>query len=201
MIASAVLEMPWKEWMEAVLLEVPMEDNQLEEPINLARCGRYDDALSAFQEHLRQNPNDAQAFFYAGSCFYKMGILSEARQSWERTIQIDPQHAAAKKWLAQIAAGVTLPSDNQARPKEVAGGTPPRAVSKRGLMISKRSWVILGILLVSVPAIGSILFDIYQHPGMYSGRLPFLTPKLDVEERALFSPENLEDVSRSEVET
>ena len=48
-------------------------DPILQSGIALAREGKFQEALEEFKKHLVQHSDDAEAFFLAGSCFFKMG--------------------------------------------------------------------------------------------------------------------------------
>ena len=52
----------------------------------------YNESLVAFQEVLELSPNDANAYMGMGITYWKMDEKQLARASWERSLQIKPDH-------------------------------------------------------------------------------------------------------------
>lgn len=48
----------------------------------------YSDAVAAFEEVLRVNPNYAAAYFHGGQTYEKMGQVEDARAMYERGIEV-----------------------------------------------------------------------------------------------------------------
>ena len=57
--------------------------------------GKYDDAIKAFDEAIRINPNYADAWYNKGVAFYHQKKYNEAIQAYDKAIKIDPQFADA----------------------------------------------------------------------------------------------------------
>ena len=51
--------------------------------------------LEDAQEAVRQNPDDAEAHFYLGYAYYKLGQYKEAIVSYKEAIRINPDDASA----------------------------------------------------------------------------------------------------------
>ncbi|MBI4473220.1 MAG: tetratricopeptide repeat protein [Acidobacteria bacterium] len=52
--------------------------------VELARMGRWEEAVAAYEESLRANPNDPQAYLNLGFVYYELGYDNEAQQAFER---------------------------------------------------------------------------------------------------------------------
>lgn len=63
--------------------------------INCLWAGDYEGALSHFEQALEKNPQYAQAYYYIGSCNYKLGRYHEAIEVWKQAIRIDPDNVKA----------------------------------------------------------------------------------------------------------
>jgi tetratricopeptide (TPR) repeat protein len=50
----------------------------------LARSGRWEEAIAAYQTSLRLNPDDAQTYLNLGFVYYELGYDAEARQAFDR---------------------------------------------------------------------------------------------------------------------
>jgi len=50
----------------------------------LAKVGRWEEAVKAYEESLRVNPNDAQTHLNLGFVYYELGYDAEAQQAFER---------------------------------------------------------------------------------------------------------------------
>ncbi len=76
--------------------------NGLAEVYNALR--RFDDAAEASAEAVRLSGavaggNSASAVFDQGLIFWNTGRLDDARQQFERTLELDPEHGEAHYWL------------------------------------------------------------------------------------------------------
>lgn len=52
--------------------------------VELAKMGRWDEAIKAYKESLRVNPGDAQTHLNLGFVYYELGHDTEAQQAFER---------------------------------------------------------------------------------------------------------------------
>ncbi len=65
----------------------------------------YNESLVAFQEVLELSPNDANAYMGMGITYWKMDEKQLARASWERSLQIKPDHNESRGWLILSSQG------------------------------------------------------------------------------------------------
>ncbi|GAA6146134.1 tetratricopeptide repeat protein [Thalassolituus maritimus] len=62
----------------------------------------YWDALDQTNDALELIPDSAQAHALKGSIYYKMGLLPEARASWEQALELDPELDQVRASLARL---------------------------------------------------------------------------------------------------
>jgi cytochrome c-type biogenesis protein CcmH/NrfG len=65
-----------------------------------SKHGRYADALETLAKVIRAQPNRALPFAQLGSCLFKLNRTEEARDAYERALQIVPDYADAHAFLA-----------------------------------------------------------------------------------------------------
>ena len=63
---------------------------------------QYWDALDETNAALDLVPDSAQALALKGSIYYKMGLIPEARSSWEEALRIDPELEQVKTSLSRL---------------------------------------------------------------------------------------------------
>ncbi len=73
-------------------------------------AGRYFDALKKYQKVVKQNPNDALAWYFIGQSLEKMHDAAGAKTAYKRAIEIQPQGQIAdyaRQMLANLSPSVT----------------------------------------------------------------------------------------------
>jgi Flp pilus assembly protein TadD len=65
--------------------------------------GQFKDAEAHFQRVLLESPNDVEASFSAGVCNDKLGRYHQAREAFLQTLQANPKHAEARRYLVLLA--------------------------------------------------------------------------------------------------
>jgi len=63
-------------------------DLHFQQGLTLAKEGRWKEALAAYQESLRSNPNNPQTHLNIGFVYYEMGYDHEAQQSFDRASKL-----------------------------------------------------------------------------------------------------------------
>ncbi|WP_300425549.1 tetratricopeptide repeat protein [uncultured Thalassolituus sp.] len=63
---------------------------------------QYWEALDETNEAILKVPDSAQAHALKGSIYYKMGLLPEAKASWEEALRLDPELDQVKASLARL---------------------------------------------------------------------------------------------------
>lgn len=141
---------------------------RLKEGARLAQEGRYDEALSALERLLIDTPDDPDVLFMIGACYYKQGNTREARQNWEKVLQIDPAHAKAQGMLDNLAGAESqagakpLTEAQKAVAEKAAKKKPQKKAGKPWL-----KWAVFG----AVPVVLILLvLDMLSNPQSY----PFL---------------------------
>ncbi|MBN1817607.1 MAG: tetratricopeptide repeat protein, partial [Sedimentisphaerales bacterium] len=62
--------------------------DQYEQALKLAETGRHEQALSLLEEHLQENPSDAQAWNDAGAILYCLRRVEDAIQYFEKAVKL-----------------------------------------------------------------------------------------------------------------
>ncbi len=82
--------------------------------IALAMQGRWREAVAANKSLIESFPNDADAYNRLGRAYIELGEYSRAKESYRRTMQLDPYNTIAQKnlhRLSQLGEGVTGSED------------------------------------------------------------------------------------------
>ena len=68
----------------------PLEsgDENFRNGVVLARQGRWKDALAAYKESLRLNPDNAQTYLNLGFVYYELGCDREAQEAFEKASKL-----------------------------------------------------------------------------------------------------------------
>ncbi len=69
------------------------EEEYLDEGVALAMQGKYDEAIQAFDEAIRLDPEDALAWNNKGVALAMQGKYDEAIQAYDETIRLYPEYA------------------------------------------------------------------------------------------------------------
>jgi tetratricopeptide (TPR) repeat protein len=67
--------------------------------------GKYQEALSAFNEAIQLKPSNAEAYLGLGITYWKMDEPGMAKAAWERSMELNPKNNDARGWL--LLAGKT----------------------------------------------------------------------------------------------
>jgi tetratricopeptide (TPR) repeat protein len=59
-----------------------------ERGLALAKEGRWEEALAAYQESLRTNPDNPQTFLNMGFVYYEMGYDQKAQKAFDRASKL-----------------------------------------------------------------------------------------------------------------
>jgi len=70
----------------------------------LGQAGRFEDAISHYEQALRIKPDYAQAHYNLGVALFHLGRTQEAVGHWERALQIEPDYAKAHDYLGNALA-------------------------------------------------------------------------------------------------
>ena len=81
-----------------------MVSNELIQLGNAAyRNGKPDEALNLYTESARIMPSNAEAYFNLGGIYLMKKEILKARENWQKTLSLNPNHAEAKNWLTRTA--------------------------------------------------------------------------------------------------
>jgi Flp pilus assembly protein TadD len=79
---------------------------------------RYEDAAGMFEEVLKKDPNNWQAYNYLGLSSSRRGLYEEARSAYERAVSLQPEYASAHFNLVTALEKLDLPDAALARWRE-----------------------------------------------------------------------------------
>ena len=71
--------------------ELQAPDRHFCEGLSLAKQGRWKEALTAYEESLRVNPDRAETYLNIGFIYYELGYDKEAQQAFERASRLQAQ--------------------------------------------------------------------------------------------------------------
>ena len=74
----------------------------LEEGNDLSKKKDWAEALERYRTATSLDPENADLHFLVGCCHFKMNHGPGARTAWERTLQLDPDHEKARKWIHRV---------------------------------------------------------------------------------------------------
>jgi tetratricopeptide (TPR) repeat protein len=81
-----------------------MVSNELLKMGNTAYAsGQTDKALDLYVEGSRIMPTNAETYFNIGGIYLMKRNLPLARENWQKTLNLNPNHVEAKNWLAKTA--------------------------------------------------------------------------------------------------
>jgi tetratricopeptide (TPR) repeat protein len=77
--------------------------HMVEQAIQLAMQSRWDEAVKINQTLLESFPNDVDSLNRLGRALTEMGQYADARQSYQRAVELDPNNTIAQKNLARLS--------------------------------------------------------------------------------------------------
>jgi Tfp pilus assembly protein PilF len=75
----------------------------------LLQDDRVGEGVNILAAVIGSNPNDADAWFMFGRCYQEIGDLTSARDSFQRTLALQPDHSQAQEALDQLASPISQP--------------------------------------------------------------------------------------------
>ena len=69
-------------------------DEYFRQGMALARNGQWKEALAAYKESLRLNPNSAQTYLNLGFVYYELGYDREAQEAFDRASKLQARPCA-----------------------------------------------------------------------------------------------------------
>ena len=65
------------------------------------REGKTDEALELYIQSARIMPNNPESYFNMGGIYLMKKNMTLARENWQKTVNLNPNHTEAKSWLAR----------------------------------------------------------------------------------------------------
>jgi tetratricopeptide (TPR) repeat protein len=103
--------------------------------VQLYNQKQYRPALDLFLRAASTEPKNAGTYFYAANCFYQLGNMTRAIQTYNMVVQYypnSPQAVMAKDFLDRVASAQAAKEQKQSEKKQVADVSPsaPEKVAK-----------------------------------------------------------------------
>lgn len=86
--------------------------------IELAVAGKWRQAITANQEIVAEFPNEVDAYNRLGRAYLELGIFSQARAAYQRTLELDSANTIARKnlnRLSQLGEDTEVPDEETTR--------------------------------------------------------------------------------------
>ena len=74
----------------------------VEEATELLHEERYKEALEELRNVLRADPQNHYAFYFLGQALYEIGEMAPAREAYQATVRLAPQHLGARVALIHV---------------------------------------------------------------------------------------------------
>jgi tetratricopeptide (TPR) repeat protein len=71
-------------------------DTFFQQGLSLAKEGRWNEALAAYEQSLRTNPDNAQTHLNMGFVYYEMGYDQQAQQAFDRANRLQARACRAR---------------------------------------------------------------------------------------------------------
>jgi tetratricopeptide (TPR) repeat protein len=63
-------------------------DEYFRQGLDLSRAGHWKDAVAAYKESLRLNPDNAQTYLNLGFVYYELGYDREAQEAFDKALKL-----------------------------------------------------------------------------------------------------------------
>jgi len=83
--------------------EARLRRQRTKEAINLAMQGRWEEAITANRSIIEVFPNDINAYNRLGKALSELGQYAEAREAYNRALEIDPKNSIARRNLRRLS--------------------------------------------------------------------------------------------------
>ncbi len=100
--ASGRLEEALQAYQNAEYLQpwnLPLQNNIA---ILITEMGDTSRAIARYKSIIRRNPNIPDVWFNLGVVYANIGSTAQAKQAWERTLKLNPEHEIAQSYLARL---------------------------------------------------------------------------------------------------
>jgi tetratricopeptide (TPR) repeat protein len=85
-------------------LEFELPADEVARAQQLAKEGRLAEAVQAYTEVLRKNPQDARAWWELGNLYYRVGRKDYALKCFEAVVKLRPNDRALAEWIEKYRA-------------------------------------------------------------------------------------------------
>ena len=90
------------EYQKALKLNSDFYDIRIKLGVVLKDAGRIGEAIVELRKVIKNNPDYNPAYLNLGLCYFKRGNNKEARETWEKSKEIDPENKTADLYLKML---------------------------------------------------------------------------------------------------
>lgn len=101
--SEATLYKRYRKFPEAAFVVKNGSNQSLEQAANQFNTGDFDGALSGLKTYIQQNPEDAEARFFAGLCQMETGRLAEAEAIFRQMLESKNAWSEEARWFLALA--------------------------------------------------------------------------------------------------
>jgi WD40 repeat protein len=101
-IASAGQDKTVQVWQVNITPPQESKEQWLQQGNSYSQAKRYEEALAAYEQAIRLDPNFARSYLNMGNALYNLGRYKEALQAYEQAIRLDPNFARSYHNLGDV---------------------------------------------------------------------------------------------------
>jgi tetratricopeptide (TPR) repeat protein len=89
---------------DSLVIQFDLPDNPAPSGAELEKEGKYQEAVAAYVDALKQNPKDTASWWALGNLYRKLHQKTYAVQSFEQILKLQPDNQKLADWLEQYKA-------------------------------------------------------------------------------------------------
>jgi len=110
-------------------IQIKVRRQRTRNAIELAMAGKWREAVTANQEIIEEFPGEVDAYNRLGRAYLELGVYSQAREAYRRTLEMDAANTIARKNLERLEQ---LGEDREVPEEETLRVEPSRFIEETG---------------------------------------------------------------------